>query len=510
MSTLALQLMIITVISKFSGLIREVVFSAVYGTNMAKDIYVMGESITAIAFSFLFMSLQSSFIPIYNNVLHKGGRKKADLFTSNMTNFILVIATVVIAFCFIFMDPIVHLVAPGFEGETFRGAVMYTRIILFTIYFKALSACTIGYLNIYDNFSVPATSGILMNVGLIISAVIAAKTQSLLVLAAGYTITQGAKFIFFPGALRKAGYHYRPYMNAHDPFLREALKIAIPLMFSILVNDISVIIDKSLASMIADEGGIAAMDYASKLFDFACGIVIVSIVTATYPRMSRFGQRKEMKSLKRLTSSSIVSGLALVVPATVLLMQFAGPIVRLFYQRGRFTAQSTLITSGALFWYAPGLIAMMFSQMNERLFYSISDSKTPLLVGVAQVAVDVIFNFILSAFFGLNGLAASTALGNIVGAILITYLAHRKIGKLGYRSILISFGKLFLLSGLMSLTAAGLYRILAFLPQSLRLILTVVLALLLYLFLVALAKIPEIRRFINQLYHSHRKKHARN
>ena len=74
MGSITFQLMVITIISKFTGLIREVSFAKFFGTGMITDIYVVSESITAMAFSFLFMSIQTTFIPMYNKVLTNSGR----------------------------------------------------------------------------------------------------------------------------------------------------------------------------------------------------------------------------------------------------------------------------------------------------------------------------------------------------------------------------------------------------------------------------------------------------
>ena len=94
MGSITFQLMIITLVSKFTGLLRESVFGAAFGTSMIKDVYVTSETITALLFSFLFVSVQSIFIPLYNRVLNNKDRKNADLFTSNFTNVFVVVVVV--------------------------------------------------------------------------------------------------------------------------------------------------------------------------------------------------------------------------------------------------------------------------------------------------------------------------------------------------------------------------------------------------------------------------------
>lgn len=151
MGSIAFQLMVITIISKFTGLFREVFFGAVFGTSIIKDIYVITNSLTAILFSYLFVSTQTTFIPMYNNVLSKKDRKAADHFTANLTNTLVLLAGLVILLTWIFADPLARIIAPGFSPENIAKTADFLRIVVVGILFSAINAAPISYLNIYDN-----------------------------------------------------------------------------------------------------------------------------------------------------------------------------------------------------------------------------------------------------------------------------------------------------------------------------------------------------------------------
>lgn len=500
MGSIAFQLMIITIISKFTGLFREVFFGAVFGTSIIKDIYVITNSLTAILFSYLFVSTQTTFIPMYNNVLSKKDRSAADRFTSNLTNTLVVLAGVVILLTWLLADPLARLIAPGFSPENVEKTAGFLRIVVVGILFSAINAAPISYLNIYDNFSTPATTGIIMNIILVAFAFFAAKEESLVLLAVGAVAAKGLQYIFFPRAMQKTGYRHQWVLSPKDPFIKEALLIALPAIFSILVNDLSVIIDKSIASAIVSEGGVSAMDYAAKLIDFVQGIVVVSIVTASYPRMSRLGQdRKSRPRFKRLTQRAVSSGALLVIPSVVGLMLFATPITRIFFERGAFTAQSTAMVSTILFWYAPSLFFILLSQVYTRAFYSLKDTRTPLMAGAIQVAIDVILNFILSYFFGLSGLAASTTIGAIAGALILLTLLRVKIGRLGFSRMTKSLVKILLATTVMGLASYGVYRFLPLASDNLRFFLALLVAILTYLVSVIALRIPEAQHLALQI-----------
>lgn len=501
MGSITFQLMIITIISKFTGLIREVSFAKFFGTGMVTDIYVVSESITAMAFSFLFMSIQTTFIPMYNKVLAKSGRREADRFTANLTNTVVVLAAIIAGIGFLFMPQIMHLVAAGFDGEKFEQAVLFTRIVLFRILFSALNGAFISYLNNYNNFLTPATTGIIMNIVMIFFSYLTAKTGNLQLLAFGSIFAVAIQYAFFPGALRRAGYRHQFLLKPNAPAIRESLAIAIPAIFSILVNDISIIVDKAFATSIVPNGGASALNYANMIFMMVEGVVIVSIVTASYPGMSRAAQKEDLHPFKRVIHHSLVHGMVLIIPAVVGMMLFAQPIVRLFYERDQFTATSTLMTTGALFWYTPGLIGLLCSQIFIRAFYALHDTKTPLLISAVQVAVDITLDFLLSYFFGLNGLAAATMVGNLVGASIMGWVLHKKYGRFEFRSLFLSIAKVVAASALMGLITFLLFHGLPLASETIRLLLTILVGAVVYLIVILFAQIPEVRQLVNQVYH---------
>lgn len=500
MGSITFQLMIITIVSKATGLIREMVFGAAYGTSMIKDVYVTSETVTALLFSFLFMSIQSIFIPMYNKVLAGAGRKKADAFTANLTNTLIVVSTLIIIMGMIFMEPIVKLVAAGYTGEKLETAVYFSRIRMFGIYFSAANACMISYLNIYDDFFHPAITGIISNFFLIIIALISARIGSINLLAFGTVFSVFMQYILFPRALKKAGYRHRLLLKPKHPDIMTALKMALPVMIGIVVNDLSIMIDQSIATSVATEGGVSALDYAQKIYQIISGIVIVSIVTAVYPKMSKFGQEKQIPELKKLSNSSIITGLLLVIPSTIGLMIFAEPIVRLFYERQAFDAQSTQLTAGALFWYTPGLVALVFTSLITRVFYSIGNTRTPVAISTVQVVIDIILNFVLSRLMGLNGLAASTSVGNIFAAFAYLYLIHLQLGKMHFRSMIKSMGKIILASSLMALAAYVAFTRLPLAGESIRLALVILLAIVVYSLAIILVKIPEAEDILKSIF----------
>lgn len=498
--------MIITIFSKFSGFIREMVFSYFMGTSSVKDIYVISNNITAIAFGFVFAAVTQSIIPMYNHIQKKEGEERADLFTSNLSNILVFVATGFIILTLIFTEPIVKLFAGGFSPEQIQSTVQFTRIVVFTIYISAFSSVFLGYLNIKNDFVTPATPGIIMNIFLIFFAFLAAKMDNWYILAFGVIIANLMKYMFFPRALRRVNYKHKLYVNFKDPYLKMLLAMALPIVISVAAQDISTMVDQALATYLTDSGGVSAMDYSAKMIQLISGIILVSITTAIYPTLSRLGEAKKIRKLKATVMESITSAYIIILPAAVGISILAEPIIRLVFQRGQFDAQSTAMTANILRFYAPGLIGMVLRDISMRALYALKDMRTPVVVTVIQVVVDVSLNFLLSYFWGLTGLAVSTSIGAIVGGLLMLFVFRVKCGPLGLRQSLISIAKLFVASLIMGFSSLSIYRAFAQTSYVLGLFLAVFLGALIYAILILFLRIPEVQKLVNLAYHKVKKK----
>ena len=116
MKRAALLVMIITILSKFLGFGRDIVLSYVYGASAITDAYLISQTIPAVVFSFISAGIATGFIPMYSRILKKQGKSEANKFTSNLSNALLILASLVVAFVFLFTEPIVKLFASGFDG----------------------------------------------------------------------------------------------------------------------------------------------------------------------------------------------------------------------------------------------------------------------------------------------------------------------------------------------------------------------------------------------------------
>ena len=355
MKKTALIVMMITVLSKVLGFGREIVLSYIYGASAITDAYLISQTIPTVIFSFISAGVVTGFIPMYSRILNKQGQLCANKFTNNLTNALLLLSTVMVAIVLAFTQPIVKLFASGFSGETLDLAINFTRISVFGVYFTALLNIFTGFLRLHENYIVPALVGFPMNLTVILSLFISTKT-SIYVLVLGSIVATASQILLLVPFARKTGYRYQPILNLKDKHIKMMVVIALPVIAGTSVNEINVLVDRTLASGIA-VGGISVLNYANRLNSFVQGLFVASITTVMYPVISKMAAEDNIKGLRNSISEAISIINLLVIPATIGAMFFSKEIVGLLFGRGAFTPEAVDMTANALFYYSIGMIA---------------------------------------------------------------------------------------------------------------------------------------------------------
>lgn len=491
MTKIAVIIMLLTVFSKILGFAREITLSYFYGTTAIADIYLISQTIPAIIFALISSGFATGFIPMYSQILNERGPKSANRYTNNLSNILLILATVVVVVVLVFAKQIVKIFASGFSGEILHLAVSFTRITIFGVYFSALLGIYGGYLRLHNNYIVPSLISLPMNLILIITLFLSARTN-VYVLAFGSVLAMAFQLCFLVSPLRKTGFKYMPVLDVNDKYIKAMINMVVPIIIGRSVSNINVLVDRSLASMITI-GGIAALNYASKIEGFVKGLFVDSVITVFYPTISKMAAQNDIKQLKASIAEAISIISLIVIPTTFGAILFSVEIVHLLFGRGVFTQEAIIMTGRALLYYSIGLIPKGFREVLSKGFYAYKDTKTPMINAAIGVALNIILNIILSKYMGIGGLALATSISAIVTAVLMFITLRKKIGSFGLLEISRSFIKIVIASAIMGMFAFGGFKFfLLYFTQNLALIGAIIIGALVYGLIIFFMKIPEV------------------
>ena len=496
------MLMIITIISKVFGFLRESVMAYYIGAGDLKSVYTTANTLPVVVSNFVAMGIISGFIPIYNKAKNLEGEEAAEEFTSNVFNILMRFALGAVIFGIVFARPFSKILSPDLEGEWLDLATNYTRIMMFAVFAYLYSAIFRGYLNLKGNFFDPAITGILMNIVIIIFTVLTGITGNPYLLIIGALLGNVLQYILFPKAVRQAGYEHKRIVDIHNKYVKSLMIVAVPIIISSAAGELSIIADNSMASYFFGKAAISKLFYSKTMLTLITGVITVSVTTAIFPKIAHLGQAGEIKKMKSSISSAVVTTMSLVIPATIGMMVLSGPIIELVFERRAFTSDDTVIVASLLSAYAPYIIFQSLTDVVDRGFYAVGDSKTPVIIVVIQQAINIILNFILIKYFDIKGLAFATVASTAIGSMMMIYKFRDNFGSFKFRTALISLGKIGLATGLMAFLADRTYGLLAGkISHIIALFGAIIVAGLVYLLLILFARIPEVMDLVNQVYH---------
>ncbi|MGH9373499.1 MAG: murein biosynthesis integral membrane protein MurJ, partial [Vicinamibacterales bacterium] len=311
-----------------------------------------------------------------------------------------------------------------------------------------------GMLNSLQRFFIPSMSPAMFNVATILCVIALAPVMprfgvpAVTAVAVGTLLGGVGQVVVQWPVLRREGFRYRPVLDVRDPELRQVLRMMVPGTLGVAAVNINVLVNTYLATG-EGQGPVSWLGYAFRLMYLPIGLFGVSIATAALPDVSRHAAAEDRPSIRRTVSSALRMMLMLNMPAMVGLIVLADPIVALIYQRGAFTAFDTSATAAALMFYAPGLLGYSAVKIASPTFYSLRDSRTPVLISVTSVAANLGLNLVLVRILGFRGLALGTAVAALFNAAALLWLLQRRLGGLEGSRLFVAFIKITIASLLM-------------------------------------------------------------
>ena len=411
--------------SKALGFVRDIVFAGVFGAGGEMDAFFLAQSVPNIAITLLSSAVATASIPVLAGLIHDGRPSEAArTFRSliNLTTVALALACTGLALA---ADHLVAVMAPGFETEQAALAATLTRTLLSASAFVAATTVISGFLQAHNNFVLPAIVGIPFNLAMIAAAILFGESHGVPAIAFGFVVGSALRVLVLLPGLRSIEFRYRPSIDLGDEQFCELLRLVPPLVAGYAIADVNGFVDRLVGSQ-QEVGTISALNYAYRLVRLPHALIVLALVQAIYPSLGgalatadqrRFGDLL-IKGLQLLT-------LAL-APIAVLMVILAEPLIEFAYGRGNFGQRDTVLTAAALAGYSFGLITLALRELVARGLFALRDTRTPTLIAVLGMVVNVVGDVVLGRALGAFGLALTTTLSfTLTFALTARALASR-------------------------------------------------------------------------------------
>jgi len=443
------------VASRVLGLAREIVKANLFGTSPLLAAFQAAAYVPTSLFDLIIGGMvNSSLVPVFSDYTER--ERRDELW--QVLSMVLSVATLVL----LFVIAVVVLLAPQVawlvgavnftEADLSETSISLIRMSTPAVLFLGLASILTGALYALKRFTLPAFIGAAFNGTIVVVALL--NPGEIRSLVWGLLLGSLLQVVLQLPALRDA--RLRWTLNFRHPAIRRIIKLYIPILAGLVVNQLAIMLSYNLAIRTGDQS-LNYMNYATTLYQFPLGLVVTALSIATLPTLSR--QVGDLNLFKQTLGDGLRLVLALILPATTGLFALAPFIIGLLFEHGRFTAADTTTTALVLRVYLVGMPFAAADQMLVFASYARKDTWRPALVGFISILIYTATALALLRPLGLLSLMVADAVKHVVHTLIMLWILRRQLGGLAGNPVLRSAAKSLIaavLTGLAAVWAARL------------------------------------------------------
>jgi putative peptidoglycan lipid II flippase len=446
--------------STATGLSRITGFVRIWATGFALGVagltaaYDVANNVPNMIFEFVAGGILSSlFIPTFLEIKAERGEAAAWRFASHVFNLAVISLGVLAVVGTLWPEPFIWTQTFRLSGDraaAVRGnAEFFFRFFAIQVLVYGGGMVMQGLLNAQRKYLWAALGPVFNNLVVIATMFIYAGLRAtdpdlaLIVLAVGTTLGVFAMFAVMAPDLARGGVRYTPELGLSDPAVRKMLVLAIPTVLYVVTNLIGVSFRNASAFAVQEEGP-AILRFAWQFFQLPYGILAVALATAVFTELADAAGRKDMGELKAQFGKGLRATGVLMLPAAALLIALAEPLVSLS-RVGAFRASDIPAVADALRLWSIGLVFFALMMFVLRTFYSLKDTKTPMLANLALTPIQVGLYTLLTTGalgwpgLGINGIPIADGVFYLLLFATLVMLLRRHIGGFDLRGVTSTF-----------------------------------------------------------------------
>jgi putative peptidoglycan lipid II flippase len=431
--------------SRFLGLARDQLSAALFGGGALMDAFTVAFRIPNLLRDlFAEGALSTAFTTTFSRTFVQDGDKAAWRLANKVCTLAIVFMSAVTVIGIVAAPWLVSVLGFGFTGEKAALTILLTRVMYPFILLVSIAALAMGMLNARNIFGVPAMASSFFNLGSIIVGIGLGwwldphfGTPALLGLAIGTLVGGAMQLLVQLPSLRRAGYAFRPDFAWRDPGVEATLRIMGPSVIAASTVLVNVTVNSAFATLLGD-GPTYWLSIAFRLMQLPLGIFGVALGTVALPLLARMAAVGNFTSFRSELARGMRLAMLLTIPASIGLIMLAEPIMSVLYQHGKFGARETMESAGALRFYAIGLSSYAALKVLVNAFYAIDRRKTPMVVSLIGVGLNLLLNWIFTLHLGWGhrGLAFSTSCIAVSNFVILYALMRRHLRLLETRAMM--------------------------------------------------------------------------
>ncbi|MBV9555961.1 MAG: murein biosynthesis integral membrane protein MurJ [Pseudolabrys sp.] len=418
----------LTLVSRVTGFVRDIILAAVLGAGPVADAFFVALRLPN-HFRAIFAegAFNAAFVPAYARIREQGGAGRAQLFADRIFTLLLTSQIVLLAVALLFMPAVIDILAPGLSRDPVRFgyAVEFTRITFPYLLLVTLVTLFGGILNALQRFAAAAAAPILLNLSMIVALALAAFFPTAGHAAAWGVLLAGIlEFFLLAGSAKQAGALTTLRWPELDADVRQFFRALGPAVIGSGGVQLALFADTIIASFLPT-GAISALYYADRLNQLPIGVIGIAAGTVILPEMARRIAAKDEKGAHHAQNRAVEFTLLLSIPCLVAFIVIPELLMRALFMRGAFTANDATAAAQTLMAYSVGLLPFVLIRSVVATFFARGDTATPVKAALVAAAVNIGFKILLMGPLAQVGLALATSIGAWINLLLVVWFAHR-------------------------------------------------------------------------------------
>lgn len=419
----------LTLVSRLTGFIRDVVMAAVLGAGPLADAFFVAFRLPN-HFRAIFAegAFAAAFVPAYARTLEQAGLSAAKIFADQIAAALIVINLVLLGAALLYTPWVVALLAPGLVDDPTRFdlAVALTRITFPYLVLVSVETLFAGILNANNRFAAAAGAPVLLNLSVVATLLLAPFFADAGHAAAWGVLLAGIAQVLLVGFDAEAhGYGIRLRMPQLDEPTRKFLKALGPAIIGAGGVQLALFADTLIASFLPT-GALSALYYADRINQLPIGVVGIAVGTVLLPEMSRRLAAGDEKGAASAQARGIQLALLLTIPCAAASVVIPDLIMRALFARGAFTVHDAAAAGATLAAYSIGLLPFVLMRSFTAPFYARGDTATPVKAALLAAAINIGLKVLLMDHLAQVGLALATSVGAWINLSLLAVFARRQ------------------------------------------------------------------------------------
>lgn len=434
-----IKVTLITFFIKFLGIIKQSILASYCGANENTDIFFIATGILINLCGVIFSAISISLLTIHTERLIEKGRKSAnELINAVLRVFIPISVILMCAFG----------LWSNFFAKIFAPSYNYEQLAVLSKYIKVMSVAFVPwcyYLTINvvletDKEFIPGKGqGFFQNVLLIFSAVFLFEKYGIDSLVYAFLFSGVLECILVTFCARK---RFKLLLGKIDERIAIArlIDVAVPLILGSSIYEINDIVDKQISTTLG-AGNASYLNYGASINEIVTGVIIASVSTVLFSHFATWIAENEVEKVEASLERTLEYLTILILPIAMMCFITGDQIVEILYGRGNFGQKEIFETYRVVIGYSMGFVFQATRVNLVKVFYAFQDTKTPMINGIISVGINIIFSFLLSAFWGIMGVALATSIAMLMATVLLMKKIKRYLPAFSLTNVLVECKK---------------------------------------------------------------------